>query len=322
MRQATAVLLFSGGLDSRIACEVLIRAGVEVIVLRHHSVFFPLGDGRGYRPECRTIVRDVTEDMVRLVGAPQYGLGKNANPCLDCKQMMYGRAWREAQREGADFIATGEVLGQRPMSQRADAFRRMEKGAGVEGLVVRPLSGKLLPPTVPEEDGLISREDLLDISGRSRKRQMALAEEWGITDYPTPAGGCKLTDPHYAQRTLRLRDMGLLEPGPLRAARHGRFCPLGEHCLVLVGRNHADNQALLAEAPEGSQILEIDGRPGPLGCLIGEASPAEVDEAARLVLRHSRFPDLPPAEVCVKPAPLRAEESGKEGEALRPETPT
>jgi hypothetical protein len=297
-----AVLLFSGGLDSCLACEVLLRAGVDVVVLRHYSVFFPLSEGGSYRPDCRVVTRDVTDDMIRLVAAPQYGFGSNANPCLDCKQMMYGRAWAEAERQGAGFIATGEVLGQRPMSQRVDAFRRMEKGAGVEGLVVRPLSGKLLDPTIPEERGLIGRDDLLDICGRSRKRQMALAAEWGITDYPTPAGGCKLTDPQYAKRTLRLREMGLLRADCLRAVRHGRFYPLNECCFVLVGRNYADNQALLADAPAGSTLLEIEGKPGPLACLVGDSQPADAEEAARLVIRHSRFRDLPAEAVRSRPA--------------------
>ncbi|GAH84261.1 unnamed protein product, partial [marine sediment metagenome] len=169
-REPRAVLLYSGGLDSSLACEVLRRAGVGVVALHHHSVFFPLREARAGAPACPTITRDITEEMIRLVAEPHYGLGKNANPCLDCKQHMYGLAWQEAQRQGADFIATGEVLGQRPMSQNRQAFARMEKGAGLRGLVVRPLSGRLLPPTVPEEQGLIDRADLLDLQGRSRKR--------------------------------------------------------------------------------------------------------------------------------------------------------
>ena len=149
-RPAKAVLLYSGGLDSRLACEMLRRAGVDVVILQHFSVFFPLREDEGPPPDCPTVTRDLTEEMIRLVAEPHYGLGKNANPCLDCKQQMYALAWQEAQRQGAGFIATGEVLGQRPMSQNRQAFARMEKGAGVRGLVVRPLSGKLLPPTVAD----------------------------------------------------------------------------------------------------------------------------------------------------------------------------
>jgi tRNA U34 2-thiouridine synthase MnmA/TrmU len=294
--RAKGVLLFSGGLDSALACEALRRAGVEVIALRHHSVFFPLREG-GCEPDCEVVTREISEHMVELVRDPEYGLGKNANPCLDCKQMMYARAWDEAQRRGAQFIATGEVLGQRPMSQRLDAFRRMEKGAGVVGLVVRPLSGQLLPPTIPEQQGLISREDLLDISGRSRRRQVELAAEWGIADYPAPAGGCKLTDPQYAERVLRLREMAMLSTENARAARHGRFFPVGGDAVVLVGRNHEDNLRLLSDAPEDAPMFELRDRPGPLACILGRPSAEAVAEARRLVMRYSRFEGLPTEKV-------------------------
>ena len=296
-REPKAVLLFSGGLDSLLACEVLHRAGADVVILRFHSVFFPLREDRGCAPPCPTITRDITEAMIGLVAEPRYGLGKNANPCLDCKQQMYELAWQEAQERGADFIATGEVLGQRPMSQNRQAFARMEKGAGLRGLVVRPLSARLLPTTIPEEQGLIDRADMLDIQGRSRKRQIELAARWGIRDYPAPAGGCKLTDPQYGGRVLRLRAMGLLTPAHLRAARHGRFVELSDTCLALVGRNQADNRALLADAPEDSQVIELAGHPGPLACLIGPATGAELVQAKELVVRYSRFRDLPAQEV-------------------------
>jgi hypothetical protein len=295
--RAKAVVLFSGGLDSSLTCEVLRRAGVEVIALCHHSAFFPLRQGHGYTPPGQVMTREITAVMVELVRNPRYGHGKNANPCLDCKQMMYGRAWAEAQRLGADFIATGEVLGQRPMTQHRAAFQRMERGAGVEGLVVRPLSGQLLPPTIAEQRGLITRADMLDISGRSRKRQMELAAQWGIEDYPTPAGGCKLTDPQFAKRMFCLRDMGQLTAEHVRAACHGRFFPLGEGAFVLVGRHDEDNRRLLADAPAAALILELTGRPGPLACLVGDAAPAELEAARQLVIRYSRFKTLPVDEV-------------------------
>lgn len=295
--KAKAVLLYSGGLDSSLACEVLLRAGVEVVALQHYSIFFPQREPGGRIPPCRIITREISGEMVELLRCPQYGFGKNANPCLDCKQMMYGKAWREAQRQGADFIATGEVLGQRPMSQNREAFQRMEKGAGVQGLVVRPLSAKLLPPTIPEQMGLIDRADMLDFTGRSRKPQMLLAAQWAIEDYSTPAGGCKLTDPQFAERVLRLRDMGYLTVEHLGAARSGRLFELGDRAFVLVGRNHEDNLRLIAEAPQGALLLELKDRPGPVACLIGAPSPEQLEEARRLVIRYSRFKDLPPDQV-------------------------
>jgi tRNA U34 2-thiouridine synthase MnmA/TrmU len=278
---------------------VLRRAGVEVTLLRHRSIFFPPADGDFYVPPCPVVTADISEQMVELVADPQYGFGSNANPCLDCKQMMYRRAWELARQEGQDFIATGEVLGQRPMSQHRGAFRRMEKGAGVEGRVVRPLSGKLLEPTIPEREGLIEREGLLDISGRSRSRQMELAEKWGISSYPSPAGGCRLTDPNFAERVFALREMGYLTAEHLRAARSGRLFELGEDVFVLVGRNHEDNVQLLADAPEGARMLELHERPGPLACLVGEADDRQLCRARRLVIRYSRFSDADPEEVGV-----------------------
>ncbi len=296
-RKAKAVLLHSGGLDSCLACTALLRAGVEVVVLRHHSIFYPLREGHGYSPPCEMVTREVSAEMVELVREPRYGLGKNANPCLDCKQMMYGKAWEEAQRQRADFIATGEVLGQRPMSQNVGAFRRMEKGADVWELVVRPLSGRLLPPTVAEQRGLLSREDMLDFQGRTRKPQMELAARWGIEDYPTPAGGCKLTDPQFARRVFQVRDMGLLSVDTLRAARSGRFFPLDGRAFALVGRNHQDNLRLLQDAPPDSTMLELRDRPGPMACVVGRPSAEDLEVAKRLVVRYSRFRDLPAREV-------------------------
>ncbi len=298
--QARAIVLLSGGLDSLLAVEVLIRAGVEVIGLNHTSIFYPGKPGLADKVRCRIITRDISEKMLGLVSAPQHGFGKNANPCLDCKQMMYGLAWAEAERQGAQFIATGEVLGQRPMSQHRGAFKLMERHAGVEGRVVRPLCAQLLEPTLAEQAGLFRREDLLDISGRSRKRQMALAAEWGITEYPSPAGGCKLTDPNYAERLFRLRDKGHLALGPLRAARHGRLRDLaGTDAFLLVGRNDDDNTALLADSPDDALILEMADAPGPLGCVIGEVTDEQLTEARQIVVSYSRFKDTPPESVLV-----------------------
>jgi len=296
--QPRAVVLFSGGLDSILAAEVLRRAGAQVVLLRHTSIFYPLKE-RGYVPPCPMVVRDISEEMVKLVGRPRYGHGRNANPCLDCKQMMYGLAWREAQRQGADFIATGEVLGQRPMSQNIEAFHRMEKGAGVRGLVVRPLSGRLLPPTIPEEKGLIRREDLLDIRGRSRQRQIALAAEWGIESYPQPAGGCRLTVPQYAERVFALAGMGFKDTASLALVRHGRLFPLNGAAFLVVGRDERDNARILADAPQGALLLELRDRPGPLACLVGEPAEQDLEAAKRLVIRYSRFRDLPTEEVTV-----------------------
>jgi hypothetical protein len=293
--KARAVLLYSGGLDSQLAVEVLRRAGVQVVALQHHSVFYPAKDDAP-KPPCELVERDISAQMVELVRNPQYGYGKNANPCQDCKQMMYALAREEAERQHAQFIATGEVLGQRPMSQRLEAFARMEQGAEVEGLVVRPLCARLLPATIPEKRGLYNREDMLDIQGRGRKRQMALAQEWGITDYPAPAGGCKLTDPAFAERVLTLKRLGHLQVQPLRAVRYGRIFTLGEQTFVLVGRDKEDNQGLLAAVPDEARLLELAEKPGPLAAVIGPASEDQMERAKELVVEYSRY-DLPTGAV-------------------------
>jgi tRNA U34 2-thiouridine synthase MnmA/TrmU len=299
-RKVRSVHLFSGGLDSILSAEVLRRrAGVEVILLRHYSVFYPPSARSGYMPPCTIIERDITAEMVALVKDPAYGYGSHANPCLDCKEMMYRKAWEEARRQGADFVSTGEVLGQRPMSQHEGAFKRMEKGAGVEGLVVRPLSGKLLPPTIPERKGLLHRKDLLDIQGRSRRGQLDLARRWGIEEFPSPAGGCKLTDPQYGSRVLSLSRGGLMTAENCRAARHGRFVELGDAAIALVGRNHEDNRLLIEDAPDGAVMFELKERPGPVACLIGDAADETQAEVRRLVIQYSRFDGLPLSAVGV-----------------------
>jgi len=312
MPKPKAILLYSGGLDSILSYEVLKRAGVDVVPLRFQSVFFGAAARKHYLPEGEVLTRDISDRMIELIKAPRYGYGKNLNPCIDCKQMMYGLAWEEARRCGADFIATGEVLGQRPKSQRIDAFRCMEKGAGVEGLVVRPLSAKRLPPTVPEKSGMIDREKLLGLRGRSRKPQMALARQWGIEEYPSPAGGCQLTDPNYAARARTLLELGALNVENARLVQNGRFYPLAHGAFAVVGRNHEDNLRVLKHAPVDSKILELVGRPGPVACLVGEADSENVAAAKRLVIAHSRFKDLTLCEVQVLSAEhARAEWAAK-----------
>jgi len=318
MPKPRAILLYSGGLDSILSYEVLERAGVDVVPLRFRSVFFGPAAREHYLSEGEVLTRDISGRMIELVKAPRHGYGRNLNPCMDCKQMMYGLAWDEARRRGADFIATGEVLGQRPKSQRIDAFRCMEKGAGVEGFVVRPLTAKRLPPTVPEKSGMIDREKLLGLSGRSRKPQMALARQWGIEEYPSPAGGCRLTDPNYAGRIRTLLELDALNVENARLVQNGRFYPLAHGAFAVVGRNHEDNLRVLEHAPGGSKILELVGRPGPVACLVGGAESENVAEVKRLVIDHSRFRGLGLCEVRVLSAEHARAEWAAKSTAYKP----
>ena len=299
------MLLYSGGLDSILSYEVLRRAGADVVPVKFHSIFCPEAEEESYLPEERLVTEDVSAEMVELVKDPEHGHGKNVNPCMDCKQMMYRRAWELAEQHGGDFIATGEVVGQRPMSQRVDAFNAMEARAGVEAMVVRPLCAKNLPPTIPEKRRWVDREKLLGLSGRDRNPQMRLAADWGIENYPSPAGGCRLTDPNYAQRIRDLTKLDLFTTANARLVRNGRLFPL-DAAFSVVGRDHEDNLSILQESPIDALMLELENRPGPLAALVGERTDENVTRTKELVIRYSRFEDLDTeAVVAVDPADMR-----------------
>jgi len=209
---ARCIHLFSDGLDSIVALKLLESLGIEVIPVRFCSAFFPLRDGRTpqkYKSSkaakygIDVLVVDITEDFVGLLESPRHGFGNWMNPCIDCRILMYRRAGELMREHGADFISTGEVVGQRPMTQFAHILPMMEREANLQGLILRPLTARHLRPTRPELEGLVDRSKLLDIRGRSRRRQLALAREFGIKEPPQPAGGCLLTDHHYAKRVSR-----------------------------------------------------------------------------------------------------------------------
>lgn len=250
-----AVALLSGGLDSTLAVLVLLRQGIEITAVTFQTYFgcdassvsscgrptFDLAAKFGFDVETITL----GESFIDIVKNPRHGHGKNMNPCIDCRILMLKEALTLMRSIGADFLVTGEVLGQRPMSQRRECFPLIDRDAGVAGLVLRPLCAKLLKPTIAEENGLVDRAQLYAMNGRTRKPQMALAEELGLTDYPAPAGGCLLTDPIYSHRLKELlkhdpdasiRDISLLQIG-----RHFRLTPT---CKAVVGRNEAENEKL------------------------------------------------------------------------------
>ena len=299
------MLLYSGGLDSILSYEVLRRAGVDVVPVKFHSIFCPEAKEETHLPEDEFVTADVSADMVRLVKDPEHGLGKNVNPCMDCKQMMYRRAWELAGDHGGEFIATGEVVGQRPMSQRQDAFNAMESRADVQGMVVRPLCAQRLPPSIPEERGWVDRDQLLGFTGRDRNPQMRLAAEWGIEDYPAPAGGCRLTDPHFAERVRQLMGRDMFTTDNASLIRNGRFFPL-DGAFGVVGRDHEDNLCILQTASEDALMLELESRPGPLAALVGDRATEHVRHPKELVIRSSRFENLPTdAVVAVEPDEMR-----------------
>jgi tRNA U34 2-thiouridine synthase MnmA/TrmU len=220
------------------------------------------------------------------------------NPCIDCRIFMLKKAKAYMEESGASFIVTGEVLGQRPMSQRRDAMRLIEKEAGLEGLILRPLSAQFLPVTLPEREGWIDREKLLNIQGRSRKPQMKLAEQFNIRDYPCPAGGCLLTDPGFARRIRDLMehqyDFSLNDVHLLKFGRHFRLSPTVK---LVVGRNEEENQKIETFSLAGDVLLKTVSYPGPVSLLRGEADEMERERAASITARYSKAKGMEKVEV-------------------------
>ncbi len=293
-----AVSLLSGGLDSILATRVVQDQGIDVLALHFITPFFG-DDKRGREAEVeasylerygvRLRIVDVSDEYLEVLASPRYGYGKNFNPCVDCKIFLIRKAAEIMQREGARFLITGEVLGQRPMSQRRDAMNAIAKHTGVRELLLRPLSARLMPPTAPERNGWVDRSRLYDFSGRNRKPQMDLAERLGITEYPTPAGGCRLTDPILAGRVRRYFEA--TEPDARRAddirlllvGRPYRF-PAGG--LLTMGRSREENDAVARLFRDGDRFGQVLGVPGPLGLFRPAGETDERPLAAAALVRH------------------------------------
>ena len=237
----------SGGLDSQLAIRVLERAGAYVEAVAFATPFFDNSKARTAAEALgvKLHVIDFLNDEISLIENPPHGFGGAMNPCIDCHALMIRRAGELMEKLGFDFVATGEVRGQRPMSQNAQSLLTVEKASGLRGRLVRPLSAKLLEPTVPELEGKLDREKLLDISGRSRDRQIALAAELGIVDYPSPAGGCKLTEDAFGRK---LRDLmeheGLRDRTLIELLLVGRRFRLPDGSGVILGRDGKENAKL------------------------------------------------------------------------------
>ena len=263
--------LMSGGLDSQLAVRVLQRAGAEVEAVMFVSPFFK-DDGTAAKAAAALGVKlrriDFTADILALVKSPPHGFGGAMNPCIDCHAKMIARAGELMAELGYDFVATGEVQGQRPMSQNRQSLETVAKASGMRGRLVRPLSAKLLAPTIPELEGKLDRERLLDISGRGRERQIALAAEFGIAEYPSPAGGCRLTEDGFARRLKDLMSHeGLAERTLVELLAVGRRFRLPGGSGVILGRDGREN-ALLGGVvlPDGFRarlFRPTEGRIGP-----------------------------------------------------------
>jgi tRNA U34 2-thiouridine synthase MnmA/TrmU len=282
--------LLSGGLDSMLAATVLRAQGLDITVIFFITPFF--GPARAKESAAHLqlplLLVDITDKFFPLIYAPPHGFGRGHNPCIDCHLLMLREAAALLEPEGFDFLFTGEVLGQRPMSQNRGSLNLIARESGVPELLLRPLSARLLTPTRPELLGWVDREKLLDLSGRSRRRQMALAAEYGITNYPAPAGGCLLTDPGYAARLKEtLRHQPEVARRDLELLKWGRHFRLPGGVKVVVGRTQRDNEAMETLIAPGDRILKVAGYPGPLVLVLGHPEAGDLEEAAGLAATYS-----------------------------------
>ncbi|MDD4050928.1 MAG: hypothetical protein PHR28_03365 [candidate division Zixibacteria bacterium] len=289
--------LFSGGLDSSLAVLLIMKQNIKVTALSFVTHFgcdftdrsscsrdpFPVAKQFGF--EVKLV--HLAEQFVEIVRNPKYGHGKNMNSCIDCRILMLREAKKFMELVGADFVFTGEVVGQRPMSQYKPQLNVVARDAGLKGKLVRPLSARILPPTEPELSGILDRDQLENISGRSRKRQMELAAQFGLTDYPNPAGGCLLTDVGYSRR---LRDL-LAHTDPvdfreLNLLRVGRHFRLDDRCKLIVGRDEMENLEIEKLRRPEDVLFEARETGSPLVLLVGSADEAAVQLAAAITARY------------------------------------
>lgn len=290
-----ALGLCSGGLDSMLSALLLQHQGIRVSFISFETPFFSSESARkaSLQTGIPLITLDITDDYMAMMKNPRAGFGKNMNPCMDCHTLMFSKAGEILKKEGFDFLFSGEVVGQRPKSQNKNSLRYVEKNSGFEGLILRPLSAKLLPMTEMEEKGLVNREALMAISGRSRKTQFQLAKEFGIKEYPAPAGGCLLTDKLFS---IRLRDLMetqiVFDKNELHLLKHGRHFRLDAGTKVIVGRTQQDNEQLMTYYQKQKDVLfKHSTLPGPDVILTGTASPENIERAAGICAAYTKSPE-------------------------------
>ncbi len=316
-----AVILFSGGLDSILAARAVIDQEVDLYALHFDYPFMnkDLATGAvraGSRSRAllaadrlgmpvKTVL--LGEEYLDIIRHPAHGRGKGMNPCIDCRILSFRKAREYMHEIGASFLVTGEVVGQRPMSQRDDAMRVIDRYSGCEGIVLRPLSAKILPPTVPELEGWVDREKLHAIYGRTRVEQMRLAKEWAIGEYPGSGGGCLLTDRTFS---VKVRDLVENDPGfrlfdahLLKFGRHFRV----EAVKAVVAKSEEENRRL-EEFCRGKTVVYVsESHPGPSVALLGGSPVERMDVLARILTRYSKAD---------KPGPYEVREVSPEGERM------
>jgi len=290
----TAILLFSEGLDSHLAGLILKEQGIKIVAVKFITPFF----GWKYKenPESfyekvkalgfdEGLLVDVTEEYIEVLKKPEHGYGDYANPCVDCKIFMLKKAKKLMEELKTDFIATGEVLGQRPMSQNKNALELIERKAGVKGILLRPLSAKLLAETEPEKKGIIDREKLFDIFGRKRNTQFELAKKFKLKEIPTPSGGCLLTDPQIGERVLKvIKERRTLNYETSQLLVIGRHF-LEEGLWIVLGRNKEENEKIRRIVQNKYRTYTLDV-PAPTAVIV-EGNPPE-EFIKKLLIKYSK----------------------------------
>lgn len=276
-----AIALLSGGLDSRLAIKLLQKQGIELEALNFNTIFCTCTSKHKSCSEAVEAAREsnvpltvynTTKEVMAVVENPKFGYGRGMNPCLDCRIAVFKKAKEHMIKVGASFIVTGEVLGQRPMSQRPDAIQRIEKESGLEGLILRPLSAKLFKPTIPEINGWVKRDSLLDITGRSRKVQIELAKELGVNDYPCPAGGCLLTEKAFSKKIKDLIDHKQWDLENATLLTLGRHFRISKNCKAIVGRDEKENERLCSVKKDNDALFRVESHAGPVTLVKGKPS--------------------------------------------------
>lgn len=301
-----AIALLSGGLDSTLAVKMMLDMGIEVEALNFTSPFCTCtGKNSGCKSEAVRVAQEFNIpikvkhkglDYLEIVRNPQHGYGKGVNPCVDCRIYLLKQAKEHMLESGADFVITGEVLGQRPMSQRRDTLRVIERESGLEGLLLRPLSARHFEPTIPEKEGWVDRDKLLAIEGRTRSAQMQLAEELDVKNYPCPAGGCLLTELSFVPKIRDIFDhTEQLDLRDFRLLKIGRHFRIGTHSKAIMGRNEADNNHLEQTRHPGEAALTwLDGNT-PVAIIIGAQDQDLYTLSAKILLRYTK---AEPGSIC------------------------
>ncbi len=298
--QRRALALFSGGLDSILAAKIIQNQGIDILAINFTSPFF------GSSPENSSVsiaaryasiyeipFRSIAlgNDYLEMLKNPVHGYGSGLNPCIDCKSFMLRHTKKLMDELKADFIITGEVIGQRPMSQRKDTMRIIERDSGLDGLLLRPLSARFLKETIPEMEGWVRRDELPAIKGRGRKDQMLLAAKLGIDDFPGPGGGCLLAEESYIPK---VKDLLSHQPAPVirdfELLRTGRHFRISENCKAIVGRDCNENDRLHSLIAKGETILRWPDGSSPIVLVTGKPLATDLIQAGRILLRYTRFP--------------------------------